>query len=281
MMFALANTSSASAGKRSGPTPPLTASGLPNVIAEAAVVIDVDTGDEYFAKDSANVRAIASTGKIFVALVVRKHGIDLDARTTINKVDRDYARGGARTRLPVQHTLTNRDLLRAMLVVSDNRAPTALGRAVGLNPDQLVAEMNGVAKALGLGNTKFTDPTGMRGNVSTAREMAKAYIRAMSDPILAGILGTREIHVRTYHSKPRRIYYRNSTLVMHSDRTHVTGGKTGFTSKAGYCLLVSAKLADRHVALAFLGAPHKNTRFRDFWRVTKWFLTHSAPPSAQ
>ena len=257
---------------------PMASGGLPKVLASGVAVLDVNNQFEYFATHADDVRAIASTGKIFVAMVVRARNIELKARTSIAAVDRDFARGGARTRLPVDHKVTNADLLRAMLIASDNRAPTALGRAVGLTPAALVAEMNLLAKQLRLQHTKFSDPTGMRGNVSTAREMAHAYITALQDPVLAEILGTKEVHVRTYHSKYRRIYYRNTTQVMHSERVQVTGGKTGFTSNAGYCLLVSAKLNGRHVAMAFLGAPAKSTRFRDFWRVAQWFVTHSATP---
>ena len=76
-----------------------------------------------FGKDADEVRPIASTTKIFVAMVVRKRGLDLDGWTTIDKTDVRYAKGGARTRLDLEETFRNRDLLRAMLIASDNRAP--------------------------------------------------------------------------------------------------------------------------------------------------------------
>jgi D-alanyl-D-alanine carboxypeptidase len=255
---------------------PLTEDGQPNVQAEAAIVLDAATGAEYYSKDADEVRHIASTGKIFVAMVVRKKKIDLDGVTEINKVDAKYARGGARTRLMVRHSFKNIDLLRAMLVASDNRAPTALGRAVGLTPDQLIAEMNALAGELGLVKTKFTDPSGLNGNVSTAREMAIALAAALKDPVLAEILGTHEVTVTSIHSRPRRIHYRNTNRSLRSQRYPVLGGKTGYTTPAGYCLIISAKLSGRTLVMSFLGTRQKLTRFGDFNRVAKWFLAGGA-----
>lgn len=262
-------------GKRrasSKPVADLTADGKPNVQAGGAIVLDADNGAEYFAKDADEVRHIASTTKIFVAMVARKKKIDLEALTEIIMVDARHARGGARTRLEIRHKFRNVDLLKAMLIASDNRAPTALGRAVGLDPKQLVAEMNLLAKELGLVKTTFTDPSGLNGNTSTAREMAIAMVRAMKDPLLAEIMGTQVTTIRSVHSRPRSITYTNTNKSQLSQKFPVTGGKTGFTNEAGYCLLITATMAGRNVAMVFLGTREKLTRFGDFNRVAKWFV---------
>ena len=167
----------------------------PEVRSESAVVLDGRTGAEVYGKDADEVRGIASTGKIFVALAVRRKGIALDGWTEITQDDVDAARGGARTRLDRGQTFKNIDLLRAMLMASDNRAPTALGRAVGLDAEGLIAEMNEVAEDLGLENTRFTDTSGLRGNVSTAREMALALRAALEDEVLAEIMQTETVRI--------------------------------------------------------------------------------------
>lgn len=260
----------ASPGQR---IPLLTEDGKPNVQAAKAVVVDAHTGNPIYRKGADQVAPIASTGKIFVAMVVRERGLDLEAFTEITKVDHMYARGGARTRLELRHKFRNIDLLRAMLIASDNRAPTALARAVGMSPEQLVAAMNHMAVRLGLAETRFTDPTGLRGNVSTAREMALAFRAALADPLLADILGTREVTIRSTHSKPQNIYYRNTNIALHSDRFRVFAGKTGYTNAAGYCLLVAARVAGREVLMVFLGEDHERTRFGDFERVAQWMVS--------
>jgi D-alanyl-D-alanine endopeptidase (penicillin-binding protein 7) len=259
--------------------PLLTAEGRPNVQAAQAVVLDARTRTPIFSKDADQEAPIASTGKIFVAMVVRERGLDLEALTEITRVDHSYARGGARTRLELRHKFRNIDLLRAMLIVSDNRAPTALARAVGLSPEQLVAAMNLKAVRLGLAHTRFTDPTGLRGNVSTAREMALAFGAALADPLLAEILGTREVTVRSVHSRPLSLYYRNTNIALHGERFQVLAGKTGYTHAAGYCLLVAARIGRRQVLMVFLGEAHERTRFGDFDRVARW-MTGSGPAEA-
>lgn len=238
-------------------------------------MIDAATGAEIFGKDADEIRAIASTTKIFVAMAVRKKGLDLAGFTEITKVDAHAARGGSRTRLEVGELYRNEDLLRAMLVASDNRAPTALGRAAGMDPDELVAAMNGIAKDLHLTRTKFTDPTGLRGNVSTAREMALALRAALADDELRHVMA--EEHVQVIAKGRRRgIEYGTTNQPLLAHRYDVIGGKTGYTDAAGYCFITGAKIDGRDVVLAFLGAEGKLTRFGDFNRVAAW-LDRGAP----
>ena len=256
---------------------PAYADDLPAVKSRTAVVLDRETGAEIFSKDADEIHAIASTTKIFVALAVRKKGLDLDGWTEITKVDVQEARGGARTRLDVRRVFNNKDLLRAMLIASDNRAPTALGRAAGMSPDELVAAMNDIAKDLQLKRTKFTDPTGLRGNVSTAREMAIALRAALDDDVLREIMGTQTATVVGKGGKPK-IAYGSTNLALVAHKYDVIGGKTGYTQAAGYCFVTGARFHGRDVVMTFLGASGKQTRFGDFNRVAEW-LDKGAPGS--
>lgn len=251
------------------------ADSLPEVRSRSVVVIDAQTGAEIFGKDADEIRPIASTTKIFVAMAVRKKGIDLGAWTEITRADVRHALGGARTRLDIRRMFKNKDLLRAMLMASDNRAPTALGRAAGMDPDELVAAMNGIAKDLHLKRTKFTDPTGLRGNVSTAREMAIALRAALEDDVLREIMGDPFEVIVGKWGVPRIAYgSTNQPLVVH--KYDVIGGKTGYTRPAGYCFVTGARFGGREMMMIFLGAPEKSARFGDFNRVAAW-LESGAP----
>ncbi len=241
----------------------------PSVKSKAAIAIDSETGAEVFGKSADEIRPIASTTKIFVAMAVRHKGLSLDGWTQILKSDAKAARGGARTRLDVGELFNNKDLLRAMLMASDNRAPTALGRAAGLSPDELIAEMNAVAKRLGLKKTKFTDTSGLRGNVSTAREMALALRATLEDDVLREIMHDTQEEVESKTGK-RKVEYTNTNTPLLGKRFDVIGGKTGFTDPAGYCLVSAAKINGRPVVLAFYGAPEKQDRFDDFYSVAGW-----------
>jgi serine-type D-Ala-D-Ala endopeptidase (penicillin-binding protein 7) len=254
---------------------PTWAEDLPDVKSGSAVVIDAATGAEIFGKDADKIRPIASTTKIFVAMAVRRKAIDLDGWTEIKRSDARAAAGGARTRLDVGKSFRNRDLLRAMLISSDNRAPTALGRAAGMDPDELVREMNKLAKQLHLKRTKFTDTSGLRGNVSTAREMAIALRAALEDDVLRRTMHEDQVEVI---SKDRyaKIHYGNTNPPLVAGKWDVIGGKTGYTKPAGYCFITGAKFEGREVVMAFLGAEDKLTRFGDFNRVASW-IDRGAP----
>jgi len=256
---------------------PAAADDLPEVKSKAAIVIDAETGAEIFGKNADEIRAIASTTKIFVAMAVRDQGVDLAAFTAITKDDARAARGGSRTRLEVGELYRNEDLLRAMLLASDNRAPTALGRAAGLDEDHLIGAMNAVAKRLHLARTRFTDPTGLRGNVSTAREMALALRALLADDVLREIAGEDHAEV-VAKGRKRGIEYGTTNQPLHARHYDVIGGKTGYTDAAGYCYVTAARFDGRIVVMAFLGAEGKLTRFADFNRVAAW-IERGAPGS--
>jgi D-alanyl-D-alanine endopeptidase (penicillin-binding protein 7) len=245
------------------------ATAAPEVRSEAAVVLDARTGAEVYGKDPDAVRAIASTTKIFVALAVRKRGIDLEGWTEITQDDVKAARGGARTRLDRGQTFQNIDLLRAMLMASDNRAPSALGRAVGLDREGLIDAMNEVADDLGLEHTELTDTSGLRGNVSTARELALALRAALDDEVLAEILRTDYVKIVS-KSGYAELGYGTTNQSLRASKHKVLGGKTGYTRKAGYCFVVGTEIDERAYVVTFLGGDGEQTRFADFERVAAW-----------
>jgi D-alanyl-D-alanine endopeptidase (penicillin-binding protein 7) len=249
----------------------LTADGKPNVQARSAIVIDLASGDVLFQKNADEPMPIASVSKLAAALTVRDKGLDLEGTQTISKEDHQHTRGGAPSRLRVGLTFFNHDLLRAALIASDNRAVVAMGRSIGLEPDAFAQAMNGVVGKLGLKHTFFGDPTGLDvRNVSTAREVVQMLKAALADPVLAPILHTPKAEVTPVGSK-WSIEYVNTTRPTRSDRWHVLGAKTGFTNAARYCLTIATRLDDgREVAMAFLGAEGKLTRFGDFARVIHW-----------
>ncbi len=251
-----------------------TRGGLPNVQAQSAVVVDLDGNEELFTKNPDEVRPIASISKLMAVLVVLEHKPDLDAATTMIDSDRQIAQGGARSRLPIGMSFTNRDLLHAALMASDNRAVPALGRAVGLDPSQLVAAMNAKAKELGLQHTTFEDPVGLNSNNrSTARDLVGLLRAAMKNPTITEITQKAKYVAHPVGKPGWTIEYTNTDVLARSGRIEVITGKTGYTDLALYCLAVAVKMANtRPVAMVFLGAVGKMTRFADFSRVSQWLL---------
>ncbi len=216
-------------------------------------------------------------------MAVVEHGLELDGLSTINKNDIEVAKGGAHSRLFEGMTLSNRDLLHAALMGSDNRAIPALGRAVKLTPAQLTNAMNTKVRALGLRNTRFHEPTGLStGNVLTPRETIAMLKAVMANQILAPITRRAEYDAHPVGKPP--IHYNNTNHPAQRGNVQVLGGKTGYNDDARYCLVVATRIEGRTYHMAFLGDDGKMTRFGDVARVADWILSHpqklpSAPRS--
>ena len=245
----------------------------PNVQSMGALVIDLDTGHELFARRADNPRAIASISKLAATLTVMDHNLDLDGLTTIKKLDVDVARGGAKSRLLEGMTLSNRDLLHAALLGSDNRAVSALGRAVGLGTAQFTAAMNHKVASLGLRFTRFREPTGLSAdNQSTPREIIELLKFAMAHPVLGPIVRRPEYDAHPV-SKPA-IHYNSTHKPAARGNLQVLGGKTGYNDSARYCLVLAARIDGHNYGMALLGTEGDLTRFGDVARVADWLITH-------
>ncbi|MGD0836008.1 MAG: serine hydrolase [Polyangia bacterium] len=264
-----------------------TKGGQPNVQALGALVIDLETGRELWNRRPDLPRSIASISKLAAALTVMDHNLDLDGLTTIKRVDVDVARGGARSRLLEGMTLSNRDLLHAALLGSDNRAVSALGRAVGLGSAQLTSAMNRKVAALGLRFTRFREPTGLSAdNQSTPRETIAMLRAAMAHPVLGPIVKRVEYDAHPV-SRPA-IHYISTHRPAARPNVQVLGGKTGYNDSARYCLVIAARIDGRSYGIALLGTEGDLTRFGDVARIADWIVLHhdanhalkSSPPSA-
>jgi serine-type D-Ala-D-Ala endopeptidase (penicillin-binding protein 7) len=249
-----------------------TKGGQPNVQALGALVVD-EAGHEIYARSPDKERPIASISKIAATLTIADHNIELDGLSTIEKTDIDVAKGGARSRLLDGMTLSNRDLLHAALMGSDNRAIPALGRAVKLSPSQLTNAMNDKARALGLKNTRFHEPTGLSpSNVSTPRETITMLRALMDHPVLGPITERAEYDAHPVGRPP--IHYNNTDHAASRGNIQVLAGKTGYNDVARYCLVVAAKVDGRLYFMSFLANEGKLTRFGDVARVADWILSH-------
>lgn len=287
LFFAEVSLAKGKPGQKKRPEPPtLTEEGLPNVLSAAAVVIDLETGEELFAKEADTPRAIASISKLAAVLAVRSRGIELEGVTRISSKDAAIARRGARPHLRVGWQLTNRDLLFSVLIASENRAVPALGRGAGLSPGELVSAMNEVAAELGLEQTRFDETTGLSyNNKSTAREVAKLLEAAMKDELLAEAMrqGSFQLHPVAPET---RVVIRNTNRLTRAEGYTVLGGKTGFNNKAGLCLATALELEGRRVLIVLLGARTGSTRYADVERIASWLrgsqrevASHGALPS--
>lgn len=248
---------------------------IPSLSAKAVLVVHNSSGNVLLARNADSVRPIASLTKLVAVLVARSRGLKLDSGTEINREDWKVALDGARTRLELKWTYRNRDLLHAALLASDNRAISALGRAVGFSATGLIQAMNEYVRRLDLPKTRFTGPVGIDPeNVSTAREVSKIVQQASSDPVLRAIMGKSEHRVKPMRGYLSILYRNTNPLVGTAKNAVFVGSKTGFNAEAGYCLATVADVRGiGEITFILLGCKSKNARVNDLRVLLQWVGT--------
>ena len=257
----------AAAGARS-----LAKDGGPRLSAKAVLVLKNKTGKALLARNATEVRSIASLTKLMAALVFIDRGLKLDKGTVITREDWKVALKGCRTRLELKWTYSNRDLLHAALMASDNRAVSALGRAVGLHANALVQAMNERARRMGLRKTHFKGPVGIDvGNKSTTWEMSRIVREANRTKALSQIMA-KKIHRVKPMKGYLKVYYRNTNpLVGNFPGVHFTASKTGFNHAAGYSVTAVAKVRGfGELTFVLLGCKRKADRATDMKKIIRW-----------
>jgi D-alanyl-D-alanine endopeptidase (penicillin-binding protein 7) len=128
--------------------------------------------------------------------------------------------------------------------------------------------MNAKAKALGMSDSNFVDPTGLSANnVASARDLAK-MVRAAHEYPLIREYSTRERH--TVKVLGRTQQFRNTNGLVRSTQWEIGLSKTGYISEAGRCLVMQANIKQRPVVIVLLDSWGKRTRVGDANRIKKW-----------
>ena len=169
-------------------------------------------------------------------------------------------------------TLTRGELLQLALMSSENRAAHALARRSRLGLTGFVAAMNVKARALGMNDTQYSDPTGLSSrNVSTARDLSR-LVRVAADQPLVRQFSTATDMIA---SVPNQQVFRNTNRLIRSGDWEIDVSKTGYISEAGRCLVMQATVAGRKLIMVFLDSTGRLTRLADAERVRRW--VESAP----
>ncbi len=244
----------------------------PNLLSQAALIVDARTGDPIFAKNANNVTPIASITKLMTAMVVLDAQQNLDQTLTVDLDDLDFLKA-SRSRLSIGSELTRREMLRLALMSSENRAASSLGRFYPGGLSAAVAAMNAKAKALGMNNTRYVDTTGLSPeNVSTARDLAVMVQAAQRYPLIREFSTQPEEYVQI-PATGKTLHFNNSNALVKSGGWDISLQKTGFIREAGRCVVMLAQIAQRPVVLVLLDSVGKFSRIGDAQRVKTWMET--------
>lgn len=236
----------------------------PDIQAEAALLVDANTGNIVYAKNEHQELYPASLTKIMTALLVLeavdsgKLSLDqqLTASDSITELDADGSSAG----IKVGEVMTVEQLLYCMLVVSANEACVILAEAVSGDVDTFVDAMNEKAKALGCENTHFVNPTGLHDSqhYTSAWDLYLITQEAMKHEDFMRICDTGDITLpATNLSEARSLHSTNYLISVWRSRgyynTDAHGVKTGSTDAAGHCLVSSASKGSLSFISVMLG----------------------------
>jgi D-alanyl-D-alanine endopeptidase (penicillin-binding protein 7) len=250
--------------------------GLPGnpALKSASVLVMDEDGNVIYGKDVDTVRPIASITKLMTAMVIMDANLPLDEQITITKEDRDLIRLTG-SRLEYGASLSRRELILLAIMSSENRAATALGRTYPGGMENFLAHMNRKARALGMQNSHFADPAGLKSeNVSTAADLARMVAAAEQYPLITEASTTTRLDVYPYKGRGH-LTYGNTNRLLKNKTWDIELSKTGYINEAGRCLVMNANIEGEEVSIVLLNSFGKLTPFGDSNRLRQWMLSNS------
>lgn len=234
-----------------------------NLNSDKYILYNLNDDSVLFEHNSNEKTQIASLTKIMTTIVAIENVKDYNKKVTITKemfndIEWDVATAGYK----VGDKVTYNDLLYGAILPSGADAVNALAYSVFNNYDTFIKKMNEEAKKLSLKNTKFTNPIGLynENNYSSAKDIATLLIYALKNSKFREVFKAKN-YTSTNGVKMKSTIESYNTKNSNENLTFITGAKTGYIKKAGYCLATTAEIDGIEYLLVTLnaytsGAPH-------------------------
>ena len=241
--------------------------------AAAAIIMEAESGEVLFAQEIHRQLPMASTTKIMTALLALEQP-NLEQEFTVDEAAIQVE--GSSMGLQKGDTVTLYALAVGMLLASGNDAAGAAAVRISGKVEAFVEEMNRRAASLGMNNTHFVTPSGLDAeeHYSTAYDMALLARAALQNPLFAEIAASRRMTV-SYGQPPyaRSLLNHNRLLSLYDE---AIGVKTGFTKKAGRCLVSAAERDGVRLICVTLNCPDDWNIYAALYR--RYFgMTESRP----
>ena len=234
--------------------------GAPEVAAGAAVLMEKETGTVLYEEHAHDKLEPASVTKVMTLLLVME-AIDngtLGVDETVQVSARAASMGGSQVYLKEGETMTVRDLLKAVAVVSGNDAAVTLAERVAGSESAFVERMNQRAAELGMADTTFMNCTGLpaAGHLTSAHDIA-----VMSRELILRHPAIREYTTIWMDSIRDGAFQLSNTNKLIRFYDGATGLKTGSTDAALYCVSATAEKDGMELIAVVLGSPTSADRF--------------------
>ncbi len=226
---------------------------LPAITAEAAVVMDLDTGQVLYGKGEHERRPPASLTKVMTGYLAGKQ---FQAQQWITVSETAASTGESSLNLKTGDVLTFDALLHGALMKSANDACVALAEYMAGTEKNFVQNMNLQACLLGCKDTNFCNSNGLpaEGHYSSAYDLALMTRAAMQNETFAAIVQKQQYMV--HWQDGRQLLVRNTNRLLR-EYPGAIGVKTGTTNEAGQCLIAVAEKAGKRVIVVVLKSKNR------------------------
>ena len=236
-----------------------------DIRAEVALLASYDTGEIVYSRNADKKMYPASLTKIMTALVVLRETEDLEAEKLT--VSADALRlisgtGSSVTGVKEGEIITAKDALAGLLITSGGDVSYVIAEHYGGTVEGFVEKMNALAKELGMNSTHFANPHGLHddNHYTTANDLLKVATAAMEYPVFNEIVSASRDNMAAPNLSDERLLVTTNFLQDASTAYYykpASGIKTGFTEKAGRCLISSAKKNGSTYICSLMGSPWK------------------------
>jgi len=237
-----------------------------DITAEAAIVMDYDSGKILWEKNSSEKLYPASTTKMMTGIVAIENVNNLNEIVKISK----NASGTNSSFFPfkIGDRISILDLLKAALINSNNNATIAIAEHVSGNEKDFVKLMNEKAIEIGAFNTYFQNTNGLDSKYpehkTTARDLAVIARYCMNNELFRKIISTKNDYIIINDEK---VDIFNTNILLCFD--YIKGIKTGFTENAGYCLVLYSERQGLKLITVVLKS-EENKRTSDILKLIDW-----------
>ena len=216
------------------------------------IVMEKDTGRVLYENNGYCKRFMASTTKILTAICIIEN-MDINQKIIVSK--ETVGIEGSSIYLEEGEVLSVKDLLYGLMLRSGNDCAETLAVACSKTIDNFAVLMNETAKKIGANASNFVNPHGLHNDnhYTTAYDLALISCYSLKNDTFREIVSTKSIEIPwTTRNYNRKLTNKNKML---SNFDGATGIKTGFTKKAGRCLVTSAKRNGMELVSVVLNCP--------------------------
>jgi len=221
--------------------------------ADSVLLYNISRDRVEMSRNADRLRSIASITKIMTVMVALDYDKDLKRKLRLSK--------RVQSHLPRQE-YTREQLIKAMLIKSDNAAAETIAEDYPGGRSAFVARMNLQARLWGMTHTNFIDPSGLGVfNTSTVRDVANMMTIASGYWVITEVSGQKQAVIDTKYRKQVRtitLPHTSGPLLLAFD--HVIVSKTGLTSMAGWCVGMVIEQNNQKYVVVVLGSRNKRER---------------------